>query len=318
MKMEDFRANLTRRDLFRVMAGGVMSLCATRCALFPGGSVDDRTLSFGVVADAQYCDQDPKGSRHYRASIEKLAASVEDFNRHELAFVIHLGDFIDARFESFDRLLPIYDALEMPHYHVLGNHDFDVAEERKDAVPSKLGMPGRYYDFGVGGFRFIALDGNDVSLYANRPGSARHEAAKTQLEELSGRRAPNAQPWNGALGAEQLAWLGRTLDAARAAREKVILFCHFPVYPEDVHNLWNDREVIELIEASGQVVAYINGHNHHGNYGVKEGIHYVTVQGMVETPARTAYATVLSECGRLTVDGRDREPNRALHYPKNS
>jgi len=298
------------------MAGGVMSLCATRCATLPGGRIDQRRLSFGVVADAQYCDQDPKGSRYYRSSIKKLAASVEDFNRQDLAFVIHLGDFIDARFESFDRLLPIYDALEMPHFHVLGNHDFDVADDKKSAVPTKLGMPGRYYDFGFDGFRFIVLDGNDVSLYANPEGSKKRTRAAALLRELSEKKRPNAHPWNGAVGAEQIAWLESTLGAARTAGEKAILFCHFPIYPENVHNLWNDREVIDIIEASGQVVAYINGHNHHGNYAVKEGIHYVTVQGMVETPDRNAYATVLSKDGHLEIDGRDREPDRVLFDPR--
>ena len=49
------------------------------------------------------------------------------------------------------------------------------------------------------------------------------------------------------------------------------------------HNLWNDFEIISLIENRPNVVAYINGHNHSGNYVFKNGVHYITLFGMVET-----------------------------------
>lgn len=304
--------NITRRDFLGVIAGSAITISLNGCRAFRRDPSRAGAPSFGIVADAQYSDRDARGSRHYRASLGKLAASVEDFNGQDLDFVIHLGDFIDEDFASFDALLPIYDELTMPHYHVLGNHDFAVSDDKKSAVRSKLGMPGRYYDFGLDGFRFIVLDGNDVSLYGNPEGSRKEALAAELLQELTDKKKPNAQSWNGAVGTEQIAWLESTLEGARSAREKAILFCHFPVYPENVHNLWNDREVIDIIEASGQVVAYINGHNHHGDYAVKKGVHYVTVQGMVETPDRTAYATVLSKEGSLEIDGRDREPDRLL------
>ncbi len=60
--------------------------------------------------------------------------------------------------------------------------------------------------------------------------------------------------------------------------------------PAAAHNLWNDTELIGVLESHTCVVAYINGHNHAGGYGLKNGIHYLTVPGMVETPDTTAYA----------------------------
>jgi len=83
------------------------------------------------------------------------------------------------------------------------------------------------------------------------------------------------------------------------------------VYPPDVHILWNAEEVIEVIEAFPCVKAYINGHNHKGGYGTKEGIHHLTIKGMVDTE-QTAYAVVRVSEGRLELTGYGREESRIM------
>ena len=271
-------------------------------------------LSFGLVSDAQYCDKDPAGTRHYRNSLDKLALCVEDLNQSGVDFTIHLGDFIDAHVDCIDQLLPVYAELEAPRYQTLGNHDFDVTHELKDTVSERLGMPSRYYDFTVAGHRFLVLDGNDVSLHGRPEGSEEHQAAQEMLAELKQAGVASAQPYNGAVGYEQLAWLESTLGDARDAGEPAIVFCHFPVYPPTGANLWNDREVIEVLEASETVVAFINGHDHAGGHAVKNGIHYLTVQGMVETADTTAYSVVRVEKDRLVIDGRGRQPDLVLEF----
>ena len=158
----------------------------------------------------------------------------------------------------------------------------------------------------------MVLDGNDGSLHGNRPGSEKYKRAMAVLEGLSARRARNARPWNGAVGEEQIAWLKGRLAAAEAAGERVVLFCHFPLYPPNEHNLWNDEEMMSLIESYRCVAAWINGHNHAGNYGFKNGSHYLTVHGMVETASTTAYAAVRAGDSVLAVAGRGREPDRRL------
>jgi hypothetical protein len=200
----------------------------------------------------------------------------------------------------------------MPHFHVLGNHDFAVEAELKASIPGKLGLTSRYYDFGRAGMRFVVLDGGDVSLYAHPEGSEGHAQAAARLAELEAGGAPNAQAWNGGVGPQQLRWLRTTLADARSVGEKAIVFCHFPVYPPGTHNLWNDAEVVEILEASGSAVAYINGHDHAGGYAVKNGIHYLTVRGMVETEDSSAYAVVRVDGDRLEVDGRGRQPDQVL------
>jgi len=266
-------------------------------------------FSFGAIADCQYCQAPGRGIRKYSASKEKLKQCVEHFNRENLSFVIHLGDFIDRNFSSFDEILPIYNSLNAPGYHVLGNHDFEVADDYKDQVPQKLGMPSKYYDFKIRNWRFICLDGNDLSFIAYPKGSERYQKSEAYYREKK-IRSPK---WNGGVGEEQLNWLRKTLERAEDSEEKVALFCHFPVYPADPHNLWNAKEVIALLEEFSCVKAYINGHNHKGKYGIKNGIHYLTCKGMVDTN-ETAYSIIRVYPWHLKIEGYGRESNRTLEW----
>ncbi len=303
---------LNRRDFACFVASGALFTLAVDCAEAVARPNEETLFSFGVIADAQYCDADSAGTRYYRASTKKLAECVETFNRLDLAFVVHLGDFIDREFQSFDQLLPIFGRLQAPRYHVLGNHDFSVAADQLEEVALKLSMPARYYAFSTRGWRFVVLDGNDVSLYAHREGSREHEQAQALYEALKQQEAANAQTWNGAVGETQMAWLQRELDEADKAREKTIIFCHFPVYPGNAHNLWNSTQLVRTIESHRSVVAYMNGHNHAGDYGQKGNVHYVTFPGMVETEDTTAYAVVRVRGDGLMLQGYGRTPSRRL------
>ncbi len=274
-------------------------------------------LSFGAVADAQFADAPPKGTRYYRQSPGKLAAAVRELNRRKPDFSIHLGDFIDRDFKSFDRMIPIWGKVKAPRYHVLGNHDFNVGDGEKGRVVKKLGLdrlgPGKgYYAFSLRGWRFLVLDGNALSLQRFPEGSTGWKRAKALLEEVRKRKAPNAMPWNGALGKEQWAWMVKELDRAAGKKEKVILFSHYPVYPPNIHNQWDDRAIVKLLDGRDHVFAWIDGHNHAGNYGFHGGVHYLNLPGMVETPRTTAYALVEVHEDFLKVEGFGRTPSRLL------
>jgi len=101
------------------------------------------------------------------------------------------------------------------------------------------------------------------------------------------------------------------METANKEAENVILFCHFPVYPENPHNLWNASEVVSLIEQYSNVKAYINGHNHDGNYAKKNGVHYLTMKGMVDTE-ENSYGVMTIERNRLLLKGVGRENDRLL------
>lgn len=264
-------------------------------------------FSIGIIADCQYRNIEGEGIRKYSKSKEKLKRCVSHFNTLDLAYTIHLGDFIDSDWESFDVVGPIYNTLLAPRYHVLGNHDFSVPDEKKDEVHTKMGMSSTYYDFEVKGWRFIVLNGNDISFHAHPTDSHKYNFATNYYEQ----NKISSPKWNGAIGKDQMDWLNNILAKASKKDEKVILYCHFPVYPENIHNLWNADEVIAILERYPVVKAYINGHNHEGNYGVKNGIHYLTFKGMVDTD-ETSYGVVKIYTDRLEVKGYGREGNKTL------
>ncbi len=268
-------------------------------------------FSFGLIADCQYCNVIGEGQRKYSQSDEKLQACVEHFNTMDLSWVIHLGDFIDKDWESFDVVEPIYRQLTMPGYHVLGNHDFLVADSLKGFVPKRLGLPSSYYHFVTKGWRFIILDGNDISFHAYPKESQAYKAAESYYAD----NQMTSAIWNGAIGMQQMIWLEETFQMAKEKDEQVILFCHFPVFPDNPHNLWNATEVINLIEKYPHVKAYINGHNHDGNYAQKNGVHYLTMKGMVDTE-ESSYGILSIEEDRLILTGIGREEDRVLEITK--
>ncbi|MFC3040714.1 metallophosphoesterase [Virgibacillus xinjiangensis] len=311
-----FRMRRSKRLWSKLKEGSAAILLAmVLAALIPGGSVlansgEKPKIEFGLVPDAQYCDCEVNGTRYYRDSVDKLMEAAQTFNEQDIDFTVQTGDLIDRNLSSFSTMLPIYNMIEAPKYHVLGNHDFPVTT---DEVVDLLDMPNQYYDFKYKNWRFVVLDTNDLSLYANPEGSEKYKQAEAMYDSLVEDGAVNAQTWNGGLGNEQLSWLREVLSKAAKTNEKVVVIGHKPVYPENNHNVWNDEEVVEALEASGNVVAYFNGHNHAGNYAMKNGIHYVTLQGMVETKDTNSYSIVQVYKDRLEIDGYGREADRVLN-----
>jgi len=262
-------------------------------------------FTFGIVADVQYADRDNSGTRYYRSSPSKLANAVNAFNQQKVDFVLSLGDFINDGFHHFDTLNVITDKLIMPLYHVLGNHDFLIYPQGKKDLLSVLNLKQPYYSFVKSKWRFIILDGNDISLYAHTEGSEKHEQASEMLKTLREKKAPNARDWNGGLGEKQLAWLNNELIAAQRRKEKVIVACHFPLYPDHASELlWNAAEVRALIESYPNVVAYLNGHVHKRQYFHENGVHYISFRGMVEEEVNT-FSVISVFKDYLEIENRD-------------
>lgn len=277
-------------------------------------AADRPALSFGVVADPQYADVAPAGTRHYRQSVAKLTEAVAHFNERDLAFAVNLGDLIDRDWASFAAILePLLRSRHVFH-HVLGNHDFDVADADKARVPARLGRPGRYGVFEFGAWSFVVLDTNDVSLYAHSENTPAHTEARADYKRFAATGAPNAQTWNGAVGERQLEWFEATCRAAAQADRRVIVMAHHPVHPEDAHNVWNFRQLHAVLSRYRNVVAWLNGHNHAGAFDVFDGVPCLTFRGMVETERTNAYAVVHLYPDRMEVVGHGREPSRTLPF----
>ncbi|ANM09721.1 MULTISPECIES: metallophosphoesterase [unclassified Rhizobium] len=279
-------------------------------------SPDSPLFRFGIIADPQYAAIPPHAAmdRYYANSLAKVAEAIEVFNSEELSFVMTLGDVIDRSFKSFDDILPIYETLRHEALFLLGNHDFSVSAGHLSEVAARLGTPSPYYSFSRHGWRFIVLDGNEVSTFAPPEGHPHRALAAKMLAELRARGERNAHPWNGALSYEQFAWLGDEIASAAAAGEKVIVMNHYPVYPAGEHDMWDCDHIVALLAAHDNVVAYLNGHNHAGNYGKVGACHFVNFKGVVDTESENAFAIVDVHPDRIEIRGFGREDSRTLVY----
>lgn len=269
-------------------------------------------LSIGIIADVQFADADASGTRYYRSSTEKLKEAYAVFGREKVDYVINLGDLIDHGYESFFPVLQIIDSARIKTYHITGNHDYSGSNlKRKPPVLNRNNQG--YFATRNKGVTVIFLNGNEISTYAHSD-TALIRANTIYLDSLKSEGAINAIEWNGGIGKIQMQFLENTLNDCLKHHNKVILVCHFPVYPENIHNLLNYKEVLNLIQKYDNIIAWFSGHNHAGNYGMTGKIHFVTFKGMVETSGENSFAIADIFDDHIRIRGFGREENRILSY----
>jgi manganese-dependent ADP-ribose/CDP-alcohol diphosphatase len=272
---------------------------------------DNSSFKIGVIADCQYCNCNVKWDRYYKKAPQRLKQAVAILNKDSLNYTIHLGDFIDKDFKSLDSILPTWQQLKSPSYHVLGNHDFDVKDSLKEEILQQLNIKNRYYSFVEKDWRFIVLDGNDLSFHG-----ALTQTKKQQTDSLfnllKDKDLPYIKKWNGALSNNQLKWIQQELEIAVQQNQKVGFYCHFPIFPVDQHNIWNRAQFLSLIKPYKNVKLFFNGHNHAGAYQLVDNVHYLTFKGMVNTENTSAFAKVKFDADTIFVQGFDREISRKL------
>jgi len=280
------------------------------------GCMESQSIQFGVIADVQYADKPTAGQRHYAQSLQQLKECVNEFNSNEPAFVIQLGDFIDGGPNASAELstcVAVYNQLRMPHYHVLGNHDF--AGITRSETMDILGLERGHYRFDVADWQFIVLDTQDISLQGGwSEDSPRYLAAEKMLDTLKATGAPNANDWNGGFSDDQLNWLNTELADADRQKKPVIVFGHLPLVPtDDVHAAWNAEAVVSIFEKYDCVKAYLCGHNHQGGYVRHNGIHYVTLEAMVDSADKDgAWATIQLLPDQIMIEGVGDVTSRTL------
>ncbi|VGO22213.1 metallophosphoesterase [Pontiella sulfatireligans] len=287
--------NLTRCDFLKA-SGTVVCGLSLRSA---GATESTARLRFGILTDPHYADTAPKGSRHYRESVAKMAECIALMNEQRVDFIVELGDFKDqnkpvseaSSLENLKAIESVFGRFKGPRYHVLGNHDADsISKEQFLANTENTGIePGsKYYSFDSKGLHFIVLDPNykaDGSDYDH----GNFHWKDTNIPD------------------QEMAWLKNDLAETTAP---TIAFIHQPLDPRDeTLFIKNADQVRQALQESKKVLAVFQGHLHKGNYSHIEGIHYYTLKAMVEGTgaANNSYAIVeVDHGGNITVTGYSR------------
>jgi len=240
------------------------------------GGEDKPKLRIGLVTDLHYADKETRAGRYYRDSPVKLAEAARQFALDKVDLAIELGDVIDSAAtleEEKSFLTRIYGELKrLPgqRHCVLGNHCVEslTKAEFLEIVEQKRS----FYSWDSGGYHFVILDAcfrSDFAPYGRK--SSTWEDANIPPEEAE--------------------WLRRDLQQTTL---KTVVFVHQCLDVPPAHGVRNAPEIRRILEASGKVLAVVQGHYHRGNYTEIGGIHYCTLKAMVEGkgPQGNAFAVM--------------------------
>lgn len=233
---------------------GILLLWRPRAARSQSDSHE--ALRIGLVADVH------KDVMH--DSDARLSVFVQRMQREKPDFVMQMGDFCIPIPEN-KSFMDVWKRLEMPRYHVLGNHDMDgdgrnrpdeaYAFTREETM-AYWGMEKRYFSFDVKGVHFVVLDGNDEG--GAKPGYRRYVAA------------------------DQAEWLDNDLAATRLP---TIAMIHQSLEREDggVENQEQIRAILDQANRGAgfqKVVACFSGHHHRDYVRTINGIFYPQINSM--------------------------------------
>ena len=261
---------LARRELLTLgrrafLKNGVLVLTA---ASMDASSVfaaePEPALKVGLVTDLHYADKPASGSRHYRETLGKLAEAGEHFGKQQPAFVVELGDFIDAA-DSVDtelgylkRINRDFSAICKERHYVLGNHC--VHTLTKDEFLGGVEQKKSYYSFDSDEFHFVVLDScfrSDGKPYGRK----------------------NFEWTDPNIPAAEVEWLRADL---KKTTRKTIVFAHQRLDVSNHYAVKNAAEIRTVLEESGDVLAVFQGHSHQNDHKEIGGIHYCTLVAMVE------------------------------------
>ncbi len=153
------------------------------------------------------------------------------------AMLVHTGDVTHlSKPEEFDAADQILKGARHEIHYVPGEHDV-IGDDGKQffARFAKEATPGGWYSFDQGGVHFVAL----INVLNFKPGAG------------------------GNLGAEQLAWLDKDLQA-RTASTPIVVLAHMPLWPIYPAWGWSTEDAAQAMGSLKRFgsVTVLNGHIH--------------------------------------------------------
>jgi alkaline phosphatase len=247
------------------LVNGVLILASPAVNAFGAATRQaDSSVRVGLVTDLHYADKPSAGTRHYREIITKLNEAAQQWDKDRPAFVVELGDFIDAA-DSVDVELGYlktinrqFAAVHKDRHYVLGNHCVDTLT--KSEFLDTVEQPKSYYSFDRGPAHFVVLDAcfrSDGQPYGRK----------------------NSQWTDANIPPEELEWLEADL---KTTQKPTIVFAHQRLDVSNSHGVKNAPQVRSVLEAAGNVRAVFQGHSHANDLKTIQDIHYCTLVAMVE------------------------------------
>ena len=269
--------DLNRRKFLRTTAAAGLGITAG-LALPRGGNATTSTpmVKAGIITDTHHATKADTATRKYSASLAKMEIFITTMNQEKPAFVIEMGDFVDTITEGTDPVQNLEEIEKLfssfgPHYHVLGNHEFD--DLTRDIFLNSIentGIPQgqTWYSWDKGGVHFVVLDADYSPTSPHRPYDM---------------NTPEDSFWTWKdtfVPPQELEWLKKDLAATSLPS---VVFTHQTLdrLDEQDHNIKNASEVRKILEDSGKVLAVLSGHDHAGGYANIKGIHYIVMNGNV-------------------------------------
>ncbi|CAN8074125.1 unnamed protein product [Agarophyton chilense] len=282
-------------------------------------------VRLGFITDVQYANKpdlhiEYVGKlRWYSKVIPKTESSVNFVNQNNVSALFQLGDIIDGNetlAKTRDDLEAVIEALSKsnsPLQHVLGNHCLDAG---RPYLLERLGIKSAYYTKDYGDWRVIVVDTVEVSVHRDD-----HQQYAQQAREFlrQNQNLPNAKDWNGGLSSEQKSWLCATLSNTSALGMKAIVCGHLPILPEEhyqMHVVWESQWFVDLFTEYKHVVkAYFAGHFHEGGYVLKNGVHYITCESILDSKSPDGSAGIVELWSdRIEVHGYGDMTSRKLSF----
>lgn len=192
-----------------------------------------------------------------------------------------------------------------------------------------------YYDFTLANYRFLMLDSFDVALHGRPPDDPIVAQARACLDERN--LHPDDRSWhtphgptyetrrfvayNGGIGEAQLQWMVKVLEDARQRQQYVLLCSHVPFDPratQDYLQVWNQHELLELIEQHHQIVATLHGHDHRGGHHEDEnGVHHHVFEAILTAPdERSSHGLIELYSDRIEIRGVDLMTSWTMNIPQ--
>jgi hypothetical protein len=265
-------------------------------------------IRFGVLSDVHYADREPAGERFYRQSLSKVKEAVDQMNHQNVDFLIELGDFKDQdetpneakTLNYLTDIESVFQKFEGPTFHVLGNHDMDgISKQQFLESVENTDIPSTksYYSFNRKKIHFVVLDGNFT-----KEGKS-YDHGNFSWEDAS-------------IPDEEISWLRNDLNQNKFP---VIVFIHQML--DESKNVkqavQNASKVRQILEQSGNAIVVFQGHVHEERYNLINGIHYYSVNAVVDGdgPENSAYMIVdVYKNGSLKIDGYRRATDREMKF----